>query len=256
MLKAVAPLFTLLVSWAVSLKNPKMATLGTMVVIALGAYGSTLGEISLVGRGLWLCMLGTAAECGRLLVVGKLLKEPRRDRFPGTGTPFVLDEEGGEEATGAPMGGMGMSPLVTLYYFAPVCMVLSGTLALAFEMRTLKIAELHRVGWTLGLSCILAFMLNVAGVLLVSRKRSPCIKVADLEITDQQNISTCREPSRNLQIARSYPRLTAGLEHAARVYSDLGVWSLPWRHVLLWALVRWDGTASRRVVRTWKPHDD
>lgn len=173
MLKALAPLFTLLISWAVSFTNPKVSTLGNMVVIALGACVSTFGERSYIGRGksVWVFVLGTAAECGRLLIVEKLLKEPRRGRFPGAGTPVVLDEEEGEKEIVPPAGGMGMSPLVALYYFAPICMVLSGSLALAFEVRTLSMVEMQRVGtWTLALSCILAFMLNVAGVFLVSQE--------------------------------------------------------------------------------------
>lgn len=173
MLKAVAPLFTLLISWVVSLTNPKVSTLSNMLVIALGAFVSILGELRLVGRGLLVCVLGIVAECGRLLIVEKLLKEPRRGRFPGAGTPVVLDGEDGEGSPVTPAGGMGMSPLVALYYFAPVCMFMSGSLVLAFELRTLSLVEVQRVGtWTLALSCILAFMLNVAGVFLVSSTTS------------------------------------------------------------------------------------
>lgn len=173
MLKALAPLFTLLISWAVSLTNPKVSVLGNMVVIALGACVTTFGEMSFVGRGFLVCVLGKAAECGRLLIVEKLLKEPRRGRFPGAGTPVMLDEEDGEGEPVPTAGGMGMSPLVALYYFAPVCMFLSGSLALAFELRTFSMLEVQRVGtWTLALSCFLAFMLNVAGVFLVSDSES------------------------------------------------------------------------------------
>ncbi|KAJ4386340.1 hypothetical protein N0V93_009235 [Gnomoniopsis smithogilvyi] len=170
MLKALAPLFTLLISWVVSLTNPKVSVLGNMVVIALGACVTTFGEMSFVGRGFLVCVLGKAAECGRLLIVEKLLKEPRRGRFPGAGTPVMLDEEDGEGEPVSTGGGMGMSPLVALYYFAPVCMFLSGSLALAFELRTFSMLEVQRVGtWTLALSCFLAFMLNVAGVFLISK---------------------------------------------------------------------------------------
>ncbi|KAJ4418094.1 hypothetical protein N0V82_005757 [Gnomoniopsis sp. IMI 355080] len=170
MLKALAPLFTLLISWAMSLTNPKVTVLGNMAVIAFGACVSTFGGMSFLGRGFLVCVLGTAAECGRLLIVERLLKEPRRGRFPGAGTPVVLDEEDGEAEIVAPTGGMGMSPLVALYYFAPVCMFSSGSLALVFELRTFSILEVQRVGiWTLVLSCVVAFMLNVAGVFLISK---------------------------------------------------------------------------------------
>lgn len=169
MLKAVAPLFTLLISWAVSLTNPKVSILGNMVVIALGACVTTLGEMSFLGRDFLVCVLGKAADSGRLLIVERLLKEPRRGRFPGAGTPEVLEGEADEGEHVVPAGGMGMSPLVALYYFAPVCMFLSGALALAFELSTFSMLEVQRVGtWTLMLSCVVAFLLNVAGVFLVS----------------------------------------------------------------------------------------
>lgn len=104
----------------------------------------------------------------------RLLKEPRsRGRFPGAETPVVLDEEDREGETMAATGIMGTSPLVALYYFAPVCMFLSGSLALAFELKTFSMMEVQRMGtWTLGLSCILAFLLNVASVFLASLSRN------------------------------------------------------------------------------------
>lgn len=169
MLKALAPLFTLLISWAMSLMNPKVLVLGNMVVIALGACVSTFGEMKFLGRDFLVCLLGKAADSGRLLIVERLLKEPRRGRFPGAGAPEVLEGEDGEGEPLVPAGGMGMSPLVALYYFAPVCMFLSGSLALAFELKTFSMLEVQRVGtWTLALSCVVAFSLNVAGVFLVS----------------------------------------------------------------------------------------
>lgn len=140
-----------------------------MVVIALGACMTTSGEMSFLGRDFLVCMLGAAANSGKLLIVERLLKEPRRGRFPGAGAPEVPEGEDGEGEPVVPAGGLGMSPLVALYYFAPVCMFLSGSLALAFELRTFSMLEVQRVGtWTLVLSCVVAFLLNVAGVFLVS----------------------------------------------------------------------------------------
>lgn len=146
-----------------------------MAMIAIGVCVANLGsKLSLPGQGIWLCLLGTGAECGRLLVVEKLLKEPLQGRFPGAGTPVLVDEELADEgAATVAVGGMAMSPLVALYYFAPVCAFLSGSMAVAFEMKTLRVMELQRVGLsTLALSCTLAFMLNVAGVFLVSEDTS------------------------------------------------------------------------------------
>lgn len=107
-LKGLAPLATLLISWTVSFTNPKLSTLGTMVGIAVGVCIATHNELGYGGMRVWMCVLGTMAECARLLVVERLLKEPSRGRFPGGGSPVKLDEEDDP--------GAGMSPFLALYF--------------------------------------------------------------------------------------------------------------------------------------------
>lgn len=61
-----------------------------------------------------------------------------------------------------------LSPLVLLYYYAPVCAVLNLLVALMTEWRTFKVEDLHHVGWSmLALNGAVAFMLNVSSVFLV-----------------------------------------------------------------------------------------
>ncbi|CAN8100457.1 unnamed protein product [Discula destructiva] len=168
--KALAPLTTLVMSWAASLTNPKVITLFTMGWIAAGVLIAGLGgDPIFMERGLWFCLGATAAECARLLIVERLLKEPRRGRFPGAGSPVYLDEDVKRGPT-VTVGETAMSPLAALCYFAPVCASLSGSMALAFEMKTFRVEDVQRVGGlTLALSCFLACLLNVAGVLLISK---------------------------------------------------------------------------------------
>jgi len=61
-----------------------------------------------------------------------------------------------------------MDPLVSLYYFAPVCAVMNFTLALFWEIPKVTSAEVYAVGlWTLLANAWVAFMLNVSVVFLV-----------------------------------------------------------------------------------------
>ena len=62
-----------------------------------------------------------------------------------------------------------MDPLVSLYYFAPVCAVMNFVVALFWEIPKVSMEDLYRVGiFTLFLNGLCAFMLNVSVVFLVS----------------------------------------------------------------------------------------
>ena len=65
-----------------------------------------------------------------------------------------------------------MDPLVSLYYFAPVCAVMNGMVALLFEVPKLHLADIYRVGTPVFLAnASLAFLLNVSVVFLVCSHR-------------------------------------------------------------------------------------
>lgn len=62
-----------------------------------------------------------------------------------------------------------MDPLVSLYYFAPVCAVMNLTIALFWEVPSVTMEQVYAVGlWTLLLNASVAFCLNVSVVFLVS----------------------------------------------------------------------------------------
>lgn len=62
-----------------------------------------------------------------------------------------------------------MDPLVSLYYFAPVCAFMNLTVALFWEIPNVTMEQVYAVGlWTLLLNASIAFMLNVSVVFLVS----------------------------------------------------------------------------------------
>lgn len=177
MLKAVAPVTTLLLSWAAGLSRPRLATLVNILVIAAGVFLSAVGEGRFAWSGFVTHMVGTVAESARLLLIQALLKGGGGG---GCGSDDDKDEEEGDQAAtrrrqqqqrGSSSSIAGLSPLVGLYYFAPACALLNGLVALLVEMPWFDAADLYRVGvGTLALNSVVAFMLNVAGVFLVSGK--------------------------------------------------------------------------------------
>jgi hypothetical protein len=150
MLKALAPVCTLWISWLWGLANPTRTTLYNIVLITFGVVLSSLGEVQFNWIGFAFQMAGIITESCRLLLIQVLLK--------------------GEGES----GGIKMDPLVGLYYYAPICAVLNGVVALMFEFPTFKYEDFERVGvLMLLLNCLVAFMLNIASVFLVSGR--PCL---------------------------------------------------------------------------------
>lgn len=65
--------------------------------------------------------------------------------------------------------GQKMDPLVSLYYYAPVCAVMNFLLVWYTEMETFKMDDFVRVGpVVLVINASVAFMLNIASLFLVS----------------------------------------------------------------------------------------
>jgi hypothetical protein len=62
-----------------------------------------------------------------------------------------------------------MDPLVSLYYFAPICAAMNGVVALIWEVPRVSLGEVYNVGLvTFFLNGLCAFLLNVSVVFLVS----------------------------------------------------------------------------------------
>ncbi|KAJ4860856.1 triose-phosphate transporter family domain-containing protein [Trichoderma breve] len=63
-----------------------------------------------------------------------------------------------------------MDPLVSLYYFAPICAVMNGVVALIWEVPKVSMVEVYNVGFfTFFLNGLCAFMLNVSVVFLIGK---------------------------------------------------------------------------------------
>ena len=108
--------------------------------IVIGVVIASFGEIEFVLIGFLFQLGGIVFEALRLVMVQKLLSSPEYK----------------------------MDPLVSLYYFAPLCAVMNFCVAAVIEIPFIKLEEIYHVGLTLLLAnAVIAFALNVSVVFLV-----------------------------------------------------------------------------------------
>ena len=152
MLKATTPVAVLISGWLLGVSQPNLKQFLNVSTIVVGVVIASIGEIHLVAIGVMYQIAGVIFEALRLTMVQRLLNSP----------------------------DFRMGPLVSLYYFAPICAVMNGVVALIWEIPRCSMDEVYSVGlFTFFLNGLCAFMLNVSVVFLVSRKMSESITITD-----------------------------------------------------------------------------
>lgn len=140
MLKATTPVAVLLAGWSLGVSQPSLKQFLNVSAIVIGVIIASIGEIDFVVVGVLFQLAGVMFEALRLTMVQRLLSS----------ADFKMD------------------PLVSLYYFAPVCAAMNGVVALLWEVPKVTMAEVYHVGlFTFFLNGLCAFMLNVSVVFLV-----------------------------------------------------------------------------------------
>lgn len=120
--------------------QPNLRVLMNVSVIVFGVMLASVGEIHFKLIGFLYQVGGIVFEAVRLNMVQALLSSAE----------FKMD------------------PLVSLYYFAPICAVMNGVVALFWEVPRVSLDELYAVGFgTFFLNGMCAFLLNVSVVFLV-----------------------------------------------------------------------------------------
>ncbi|KAI8846395.1 triose-phosphate transporter family-domain-containing protein [Chytridium lagenaria] len=143
MLKATTPVAVLLAGYLLRVEKYDPVILGKVSIIVVGVMIASYGEFEFVLIGVILQSLGIAAEATRLVLVQQLLK------------------------------GYNMDPLVSLYYFAPVCAVMNAVAFAFVESSSFTFAAFGNVGFPiLIINCTIAFLLNVAVVFLIGKTSS------------------------------------------------------------------------------------
>lgn len=120
---------------------PSLKVLLNVSAIVIGVMIASFGEIRFVWIGFIYQLGGIVFEAIRLNLVQALLSSAEYK----------------------------MDPLVSLYYFAPICAVMNGIVALFWEVPKITMPEIYNVGLlTFFLNGLCAFLLNVSVVFLVS----------------------------------------------------------------------------------------
>jgi hypothetical protein len=145
MLKATTPVAVLMSSWALGVSQPNLKVFLNVSTIVVGVVIASFGEIKFVWIGFIYQICGIIFEALRLTMVQRLLSSAE----------FKMD------------------PLVSLYYFAPVCAAMNFVVALFWEIPKVSMAEIYDVGlFTFFLNGMCAFLLNVSVVFLIGKTSS------------------------------------------------------------------------------------
>lgn len=140
LIQATTPVAVLLATWGLGVEPVNLKKLTNVSFIVIGVIIACFGEIEFVLIGFIYQAGGIIFEAIRLVMVQRLLSSAE----------FKMD------------------PLVSLYYFAPVCAVMNSLVSLVFEVPKMSMADIYNVGiMTLTLNAFIAFMLNVSVVFLV-----------------------------------------------------------------------------------------
>jgi drug/metabolite transporter (DMT)-like permease len=140
MLKSASPVVVLLTAWAWRVEQPSLKRFVNVIVIVFGVALASVGELNFSFIGFLFQLGGTTAEAMRLIMIQILLS--------------------GE--------GQNMDPLVSLYYYAPVCAIMNIFIAGAAEAPTFELGDIAKAGYgLLLLNAAVAFLLNVSSVFLV-----------------------------------------------------------------------------------------
>jgi hypothetical protein len=92
--------------------------------------------------------------------------------------------------------GQKMDPLVSLYYFAPACAVMTSLVAWQTEYASFEWSSIAQAGWTvLTLSAVMGFMLNVSIFLLVRFYLKKTMLSADH--IDRKNVRLSDDPDQH-----------------------------------------------------------
>ncbi|KAK8047608.1 hypothetical protein PG996_015672 [Apiospora saccharicola] len=146
MLKAASPFSTLVIAWMWGQEHPTTPMILKILVIVLGVLVASAGEIHFSWIGFSYQLGGLIFESVRVVMIQALMS-------------------GDDDA-----GRRNMDPLVSLYYYAPICAVTNLFVAWATEWSTFAWSDFAGVGpWMLVLNGLVAFLLNVSSVMLIGK---------------------------------------------------------------------------------------
>ena len=157
MLKSLGSATVLLASVSLGLKTFSWPLAVNMSIIIFGVMLTAAGTMSFAWSGLMLQLAGTVCEAYRLGLTEKLINEPAK----GTKEPIER-----------------MTPMLLLFYVAPVCAAFTAVLALFLDLPRMRLNGWSEVGFTMfATSAVIAFALNLASMMVISATSSLTLTV-------------------------------------------------------------------------------
>lgn len=145
MLKATMPVAVLITSWVLVVAPINFKQLGNVSFIVIGVIIASIGEIKFDLTGFMWQAGGISFEATRLVMVQRLLSS----------SEYKMD------------------PLTSLYYFAPICALMNGTVSLFTEVPRMSMQNIYDIGFVvLVANAMVAFLLNVSVVFLIGKTSS------------------------------------------------------------------------------------
>ncbi|KAH9811974.1 hypothetical protein DFH28DRAFT_899639 [Melampsora americana] len=136
MIKAASPVAVLLTSFAFGIYPPSLRLFGIVLIISFGIGIASYGEVAFSLIGFLIQVVAIIVEANRVVLIQMLL-------------------------------GTGMSPLTSLYFFAPVCLMINLMLILPLEGLN-PIKSIPNLGiWVILSNASLTFLLNISSVYLI-----------------------------------------------------------------------------------------
>ena len=155
-IKATTPVAVLAVGAMLGVDKADRQKFINVSAIVIGVIIASYGELQFQIIGFLFQLGGVVFEATRLVMVQKLLSSAEYK----------------------------MDPLVSLYYFAPVCAFMNFCIAVIVELPRVSMSDVYRVGiFTFLVNAVIAFALNVSVVFLVCTLPSSSLPPCFLEDT-------------------------------------------------------------------------
>ncbi|KAG0149817.1 hypothetical protein CROQUDRAFT_668940 [Cronartium quercuum f. sp. fusiforme G11] len=136
MIKAASPVAVLLTSFAFGIYPPSSRLFGIVLLISIGIGIASYGEVAFSLAGFIMQVVAIVVEANRVVLIQMLL-------------------------------GTGLSPMTSLYFFAPVCLIINASLILPLEGLE-AIRSIPKLGiWVIFSNASLTFLLNISAVYLI-----------------------------------------------------------------------------------------
>ncbi|GAA6021914.1 hypothetical protein JCM11491_004792 [Sporobolomyces phaffii] len=164
-LKSISPVAILVAAFAFRTKSFSAKLCLIVVTISFGVGIASAAEVNFNATGFTIQMIAIAIEATRVTLIQLLLTPAAATSSSSSASTSAGSSSSMAKPPAAASGTM--SPLKSLYFFAPICLVLNLVLLVPLE-GVAAIAEIPRLGWPLVLAnAALTFGLNLSAVMLI-----------------------------------------------------------------------------------------